>query len=93
MEEVIPNIANHSIIIDSHILHTILNEAEDDDNQMRTWQRISHQPSKRKEYRERTPPEQLTPSDEEKIVEKERRVRRKREEEEDPSYHPEESSQ
>ena len=65
-----------SVIVDPKTLCTLLAEAEEWNDKSTLLQGIMPAQLKRK-YRQQTPDEQLTTSDEEKLVEKERRMQRK----------------
>ncbi len=67
-----------SVVIDPETLCTLLAKAEKWNDKSTLLQGIKPAPIKRK-YRQQTPDEQLTMSDEEKIVEEERRMQRKAE--------------
>jgi hypothetical protein len=73
-----------SIIVDPETLCTLLAKAERWNDKSTLLQGVKPARIKRK-YRQQTPDEQLTMSDEEKVIEEERRMRRKRENE-DKSY-------
>jgi len=67
-----------SVIVDPGTLCTLLAKAERWNDKSTLLQGVKPARIKRK-YRQRTPDEQLTMSDEEKVVEEERRMRRKTE--------------
>jgi hypothetical protein len=71
-------LTDFSINIDSEMLCRLLGEAEHWDNKTTNMTGAEPPPLKRK-YRQRTPEDQLTVSDEERFVEEERRVRIKTE--------------
>lgn len=85
VQELSDRVPNSSVTIDSETLCALLAEAEKWNGKSTLLQGVKPARIKSK-YRQRTPEEQLTLSDEEKVIEEERRMRRTTTEKADNSY-------